>query len=409
MPDFHVNDKSLCEDCNNKVADKDCITCRNCQKVYHAVCSSAPDKENQICGKTFLSTFLLNSSNKPNFMWLCNSCKTRDEMDSVATLKCMFTRMEKTHTDQINQLTNLVKELMDKVNGQTNKTTDTQTVHAKDTVWGDKQGVSQVKASLVAKRNDNNGKTVKPKDVRKIAADKGIPINSVIEKDNGDLLVNLPDKTSCDQISQILTESHDTNKVIKLPSRLPTVSILNITSNDMKNDTNEDLTMDEVKTHICNQNKILDELVTEGEQFDIVYCKPPPQGKKFYTVAARVSPTVRNALHKMKMKIYFGTSVHTVVDRFFVRRCNNCQSFGHYAQQCTPDTAVVCGFCTENHKSESCPQKDRDHTDHKCSNCKTAGLNSVGHATFWPKCPAYLAAQQKLSKTISYDYKSLNS
>ena len=109
--------------------------------------------------------------------------------------------MEKSHTDQINQLTNLVKEFMDKVNGQTNKTTDTQTVHAKDTVWGDKQGVSQVKSSLVAKRNDNNGKTVKPKDVRKIAADKGIPINSVIEKDNGDLLVNLPDKTSCDQIS----------------------------------------------------------------------------------------------------------------------------------------------------------------------------------------------------------------
>ena len=80
-------------------------------------------------------------------------------MDSVATLKCMFTRMEKTHTDQINQLTNLVKELMDKVNGQTNKTADTQTVQSKDTVWGDKQGVSQVKSSLVAKRNDNNEKT----------------------------------------------------------------------------------------------------------------------------------------------------------------------------------------------------------------------------------------------------------
>lgn len=408
MPDFQVNDKSLCEDCTNKVADRDCITCRNCQNVFHAVCPSAPDKDSQICGKTFLSTFLLNSSNKPNFMWLCNPCKTQDEMDSVATLKNMFTRMEKSHSDQISQLTNLVKELMAKVNAQSNETAEKQPAHAKETVWGDKDAITQIKSSLVAKPNDN-GKTVKPKDVRKIAAEKGIPVRSVIEKENGDLLVNLPDKTSCDQISQILTENHDKNKVIKLTSRLPTVSILNITSNDMKNDENQDLTATDVKTHICKQNKILEQLVTEGEQLDIVYCKPPPPGKKFYTVAARVSPAVRNALEKLKMKIYFGTSIHTVVDRFYVRRCNLCQSFGHYANQCKPDTAVVCGFCTENHKSEACPQKDRDHTNHQCSNCKTAGLNCVGHATFWPKCPAYLTAQQKLSKTISYDYNSLNS
>ena len=77
---------------------------------------------------------------------------------------------------------------------------------------GDKDAITQIKSSLVAKPNDN-GKTVKPKDVRKIAAEKGIPVRSVIEKENGDLLVNLPDKTSCDQISQILTEKHDTNKV----------------------------------------------------------------------------------------------------------------------------------------------------------------------------------------------------
>ena len=178
---------------------------------------------------------------------------------------------------------------------------------------------------------------------------------------------------------------------------------------NMKNDANEDLTATEVKTHICKQNKILEQLVTQGEQLDIVYCKPPPLGKKFYTVAARVSPAVRNALEKLKMKIYFGTSIHTVVDRFYVRRCNLCQSFGHYANQCKPDTSVVCGFCTENHKSEACPQKDKDHTHHKCSNCQASGLSSVGHAAFWPKFPAYLAAQQKLSKTISYDYNSLNS
>ena len=406
MASFRVDVNSLCGDCNNKVADKDCITCNNCENVFHVVCPSA-SKDTQICTKTFLSSFHLTSTNRPNFMWQCNACKTQEEIDSVATLKNMMTRMEQSHTKQINELTCLVTQLIKKVDGQTDKITGDKPPTYKPTVWDDEPGISKVKSSLLAKPNAQ-GQNIKPRDVRKIAADKGIPVSSVIEKNNGDLFVNLPDKASCDEISQIITETHDSTKLVKLTSRLPTVSIMNITAKDMKNDADEDLDIQEVKTHICKQNKTIEQLVSQGEQLEIVYCRPPPNGKKYYTVAARVSPTIRTALKKMKMKIYFGTSVHTVVDRFHVRRCNLCQKFGHYANQCTPDTDVVCGFCTGNHKSESCQEKDKDHTHHKCSNCQAAGLSSVGHASFWQKCPAYLVAQQKLSKTIGYDYDTLN-
>ena len=405
MPTFLVNEKSVCVDCSNKVADKDCICCKTCEKTYHAVCPSASDNDTKICSKTFLTHFLTNSANKPNFMWQCNSCKTTDEITNVATLKNMIVRMDKTHTEQISQLTDLVNQLIKKVDGVSSPNHPL-TVN-KDIAWSDNNAVSKIKSSFIVKP-DGQGKKIQPKDVRKIATEKGIPVDSVFEKENGDLFVNLPDKQSCDEITQELSESHDTNKVVKLASRLPTISILNLTAKDMQNDVNEDLSTDEVKNYICRQNKVIDQLVTAGGQFDIVYSRPPPPGKKFYTLAARVSPNIRDALQKMKMKIYLGTSVHPIVDRFHVRRCNLCQSFGHYAQHCTPDTNVVCGFCTDNHKSENCPNKTKDHTFHKCSNCEKSGLSSAGHSSFWPKCPSYVSAQQKLSKTIGYNYDNLN-
>ena len=105
-----VDVNSSCGDCGNKVADKDCIICKNCEHVFHVVCPSA-SKDTQICTKTFLSSFHLTSTNRPNFMWQCNACKTQEEIDSVATLKNMMTRMEQSHTKQINELTSLVTQL----------------------------------------------------------------------------------------------------------------------------------------------------------------------------------------------------------------------------------------------------------------------------------------------------------
>ena len=404
MTQFMVNDKSVCGDCKIKVADKDCITCKTCEHLYHAVCPSAPDKDTQICTKTFLATFINYSINKPNFTWQCNACKTEEEMNEVATLKEMLVRMEKTHSTQITQLTTLVNELAVKVNGINSPALPEPSGH---NVWSNKPSVSNIKSSLLAKVNEQ-GKKVAPKDVRKIAVDQGIPVDSVIEKDNGDLYVNLPDKDSCEKITEILQKSHETHKLVKLTSKLPTVSILDITAKDMKSDKNEELTKEDIQLSICNQNHLIKDLVANGSKLEVVYCKSPPAGKKFYTVAARVSPNIRDALKKMKMKIHFGTSVRPVVDRFHVKRCNLCQSFGHYAKDCAPDTAIACGYCTEGHKSEQCPEKDKDHTHHKCSNCLKAGITSVGHPSFWQKCPSYLAAQQKLAKTIGYEYENLN-
>lgn len=399
MPDYKVI-QSTCTECEAKVADKDCLTCNTCENHFHAACPSAPDKESQFCTKTFLGQFQSTLNSKPNFSWQCNACKTESEVNNVATLRNMLTRMENSHTTQINNLTALVNTLMDKFNSIT-----TSDQPGAGTVWADKNGLETVKirSSFVAKP-DELGNKIQPRVVRKIATDNGIPVHSVVEAPNGDLFVNLPDEKSRDDISQLVGQGHD-GEVVKLEAKLPTISINDITARDMKDDEDKDLTKDQIKLDICNQNKVIENLVNSGCTLDIVYCRPPPVNKKFYTVVARVSPKIRDVLDKMKMKIYFGTSVHRVSDRFHVRRCNLCQAYGHFAEKCSPATPIVCGYCTGSHKSEECVEKGKDHTHHKCNNCVVSKLAAAGHSAFWQKCPSYIVAQNKLAKTISYDYK----
>ena len=98
-------------------------------------------------------------------------------------------------------------------------------------------------------------------------------------------------------------------------------------------------------------------------------------------------------------------SAYRVVDRFYIKRCNKCQDFGHYHGQCTNDP--VCGYCGEKHESSTCPLKDEtDFSKHKCINCKKANLPFTGHSAFWSKCPAYEAEQKKLQSSIPYYAKS---
>ena len=83
-----------------------------------------------------------------------------------------------------------------------------------------------------------------------------------------------------------------------------------------------------------------------------------------------------------------------VTDRFYIKRCNTCQYFGHYSNFHDNDTEnkktkVVCGYCSEEHHSKDCPKKTNNPSSHRCSNCIKIGKNGSGHSAFYYRCPAY--------------------
>ena len=126
---------------------------------------------------------------------------------------------------------------------------------------------------------------------------------------------------------------------------------------------------------------------------------------------ARVTPAVRDEIRRMGNKIHIGLANYHVLDRFYIKRCNKCQSYHHYENVCNKH--VICGYCTsQEHVSKDCPKKNSSpKKEHSCYNCVTSGKDESvykGHNTMWYHCPTYIVEQNKLKKTINYDYNSLN-
>ena len=157
---------------------------------------------------------------------------------------------------------------------------------------------------------------------------------------------------------------------------------------------------------IKQQNEAVGSLADSGSHLSVVYTKKPIKEQKFHQVVLRVSPEIRRAIKSNNDKLHMGDKVHRVVDRFHVKRCNTCQSFGHYSEKC--ENTKICGYCAENsHLSKDCPHKDSEHENHKCHNCLKLKLDPhTGHSTFWYKCPAYLEQQKRQKRTIGYNYDS---
>lgn len=406
---FKVDNKSVCLTCKQKVNENHCLKCTNCDELHHAICQSS-DVDSRICTSTFLS-YYVKPSTKPNFSWICDRCKTDSESEQVATIRQLIHTMSESHKEQIQTLITQVENLTAKVDAMSAvKTTESNdATPVTNTVWDDAARIKNVKAS-VAVKPDGQGNVVNTKTIKKFATEKGIPIDSVVEAANGVTFINTPDVESREKVVKYLEVSHASNEVSLLKNKLPTISVMGVRAGHMLNEDDEEITKDELRENIYRQNKFIAPLMDKIDSvLEVVFVKPPPAGKKFYSVYIRVSPDIRLAIDKkMHDKIHIGAQVFSVVDRFHVKRCNRCQGLGHYADQCDPDESpITCGYCAKDHDSNDCPISKRSHTRHICINCSGTNRECTGHPAFWSKCPTYKEAQEKLKKTIPY-YNNLN-
>ena len=340
-------------------------------------------------------------------MWICDVCKTSSESEKVATLRQLIHAMSKSHSDEIQALTTCVQELILKVDAMSaapdRGSANTANVINTGTVW------DNVRSSIVVKP-DPQGNKLKISMVKKFATERGIPIDSVVESSNGDTFINTPDVESRDKVMESLQESHAANEVVKLKSKVPTISVMGVEACHMTNQDDEEMSKEELRTAIYRQNRFIAPLMDkDNSELEVVFVKPPPAQKKFYSVYIRVSPDIRSAIKtKNRNKIHFGGKVFNVDDRFHVKRCNRCQGLGHYADKCdTENNPVTCGYCAKDHDSNDCRDKNKPCARHVCINCSGEGKNAHGHPAFLSKCPTYKAAQEKMKKTIPY-YDTLN-
>ena len=419
MKPFELNETGLCSSCSKKITEEK-LQCTQCETFFHGTCSVG----DPLCtNKAFLRWFNTTSTNKLNFTWRCDECITLSETDKVATLSQQLSALREAvqgltnKTKSVDDLKEGLETKMDKefnmLTESLNSSITSQMVEIRKelalpkkveadpayegTVWDNRERINNVVKSSIMLKPDTQGNPVDQKKLKAVVIDNGIKVDKVVVSSTGDTFINFPSDNQREKLAPLLQTNNINNNVVTLKSKLPTISLLHVTEN---------MTHEKIVEGLCNQNESIGALVSSGQELSVVFTKPPTEQYTNYQVVLRVSPDIRKAIKSYNNKLHLGVKVCKVVDRFYVRRCNRCQGFGHYSSSCKGAVPVVCGYCMENHDSNDCHLKGAAHTEHKCNNCRVAGLDVSGHSTFWYQCPAYIIQQNKLKSSISYNYNS---
>ena len=381
MVTYTLNSNGECSNCKTVASEETTLKCEDCKKFVHAICGS----EAPYASKTFVANF--NKVKVKNFLFLCDFCLTKRENNEASTLK-----------DQMENLTETVKTLVKDIQSL-------KSIHKTDNevqqqeLWSDKARVKKMNSSLCIQ---SNGKKVDLAKVQEIATNNSIQVSRTTVKENGDVFMDLPSDENREKLTPLLqSEAFAEHKIVELKSKLPTISIL-----DVKDFSSKEEFIEQIKL----QNHNIKHLIEEGHEFSIVYCKNPRETanneNKHFQIVVRVGVEIRKAIKANKDKIFMNLSAYRVVDRFYVKRCNKCQKFGHYEKDCQNE--MCCGYCcSHEHMSKDCKTvQPSDHKSHACINCKDTKRKEKGHSSMWYKCPAYMEMQNKVKKTIPYYQKN---
>ena len=429
MAPHQVNSSGLCSTCDQQTDESEVVQCIDCQEFFHGICND----QTPFGSKTFLAS--LKKVKSENIVMICDICRTKKENNEASCMKDQISALAATVNTLSNKLESLnqISTLADTVNILSTKFESldkipelaatlqslsqdfqsykekqeeetevaAQQVNVTTPPWSDSTRVQKMKSSLCIK---SNGTPVNKEKLQELATNNNIQVSKTVEKD-GDVYVNCPTEENREKLSELLNdEAFNGNEIVKLKSKLPTVTILNV-----KNFTNKEEFIEKVK----KQNPRIKERIDQGSEFTIVFSKKPRDQQNRtgdvdnnFQVVARVSDDVRRVIKSENDRVYIDLVAHRVVDRFYIKRCNRCQKFGHYEKDCS--NGLCCGYCHGEHKSTECEEvRPGDFEHYKCINCEGNNKPSVGHSSLWYKCPTYLELQKKLKKSISY-YQSKN-
>ena len=420
----------VCNVCK-QLATGESIQCYLCSEHFHAInCGD----NNQLCSRSFFENIWPSQTrNYPNFKWVCDFCEHGLEQSRPIIMSNRLTCIEEnvslvteelkkstTLTNDVQSMKSEMAELkqlllnsLPRQSATTDKSTLSTPVESGDTdsiaLYSSLFPALTTNTDHVQKLNQKvNCPSViklKPKDqktpgpsmdnLESIAITNSIPVTNISSNETGETVIRFPDQTNRDKFANVLKSNNSitTTSDINTPvSKLPTITISGLTRNFVPADYSE--LFDAIK----GQNSTLGPLMTP-ESFSIIFVKPLAKNESVFQAVVRVSNIVRQAISNLGEKIFYGRSLCMVYDRFFVRRCNKCQGFGHYFNECKHN--VVCSFCSGSHNSTDC-RHTTDFSKHCCINCKTNSFDHVNHATTSRVCKSYQNAQEKLKQSIPY-------
>ena len=193
---------------------------------------------------------------------------------------------------------------------------------------------------------------------------------------------------------------------------LPKLTVRNVSQEvfrgiDLTDDTTRTLQKERIIDQIKKRNPGIAPLCQDGHTLEVIYLKDTRFGK-YYTVALKVSPSIRRyLLVEQGGRLYIGNQCYPFEDRFFIQVCYHCQNAGHMSNTCPKKTQKpVCMYCSNDHLSKECPNKN-NRSQYKCNRCACSendkiSSNANTHTTNDPYCPMTLIDIEKLQANTEY-------
>jgi hypothetical protein len=375
-----IDDGSVCPSCNETPASEHVVQCRSCKCHFHAVCDAAGN-ENKQGSNTMVKTYN-SASTKPNFMWFCNVCLTNYERslveaqdDKLSTLSTKVTNMEK----KLDDITKLLQT--------TAQQSPSEGKQKKKTCWDDSEKLSTIKApkpkpQVVIKKSSEENQNK----IEEVLIQKKVQVAQSFKNKEGDLVVVCDTDQECENVKNLVTTISEDTEVRTPNEKRPSITIVGLPNEYPK---------DEIMQQLVLQNGFIKGFANQNdikEHLEIFAVRPLKKNENIYQAFASVSPTLREGIKHFNDKLTIGFAKCKVYDRYHVKRCFNCQHFGHYAKECPTSEEHVCGKCNGSHLTKDC-----DVAQPKCANCVRENAEDSSHPAFDSKCPS-LKKHQDIEK-----------
>jgi hypothetical protein len=247
---------------------------------------------------------------------------------------------------------------------------------------------------------DKPGKSISKTDLETIAVDNKLPVERLHINSSGKTVLTFATQNDRDKANSKLKAAFPESEIRQSIDLLPTISIANI-SNTIK--------AEELSDAVMRFNPEIESYVKNGGVFKVLGKLRKQNKNDLLQANVRVSNNIRKLLENGGNRVCtaFGYSCK-VYDHFHIKRCNICQKYNHYADNCPTKQAPVCAYCAENHKSDDCPRRTATGFIPTCVNCKLSSDQcTTNHESSSITCSTYKKAQDALRNSILY-YNSKN-
>ena len=393
---FKVNDKSICQSCSNVPAQGESLQCFTCKVFFHLICENTVN-ENKLGNNTLVKQFQAQST-KENFKFFCNKCLTELEISMAKASTDKINTLEKKYETMETKLDTIIEHLS---NEKTSSKISTRKPSGPNisSLWLDKDKLAKVKAPpaksvLVVKKAENLEKCVANQNVvQSVIMNNNIPVVESFQNKSGDLMIVCESEDKRDELKGIVSRS-DEDIVINTPRQIRhSITIVGLPKAYEKEEVMKMLTMQNGYIKQFAVNNVLEDHIT------INAIKPLKNNASLFQVFGNVSTVLREGFHHFFDKVTLGLSSCKVYDQQNVKRCYNCQNFGHYARDCPTKDVHVCGKCSENHLTSECESFAR-----KCINCVRNHIVEVQHPAFSHQCPSLVKQQNLMKKRFGDRY-----